>query len=64
MHLMINILVVFVATTNAISFLSDEWTENVRQFFQQTHRTIDEKSNEFLNGLLNFHYCKIIARKK
>ncbi|VDM91881.1 unnamed protein product [Litomosoides sigmodontis] len=51
MHLVASILAVSVATTNAISFLSSEWTENVRQFFQQTHQTIGEKSNEFLNEI-------------
>ncbi|CAG9531473.1 unnamed protein product [Cercopithifilaria johnstoni] len=51
MHFTISILIIFVVNTNAISFLPDEWTENMKQFFQQTQQKIGEKSNQFLDEL-------------
>lgn len=54
MHLMISILVILVTSENVMSFLTAEWTESMRQFFQQTQQKIGEKSNQFLNGSFNF----------
>ncbi|KAL3985146.1 putative integral membrane protein [Acanthocheilonema viteae] len=51
MNLSIGVLIIFVVSTNALSFLTGEWTESMKQFFQQTHQKIGEKSNDLLNEL-------------
>lgn len=69
MHLTISILVILVTYTNAISLLTGEWTENVKQFLQETQQKISQKSNQFLTGWLDylFNYYqkeKLIIIKK
>lgn len=59
-----NLLVTFIVGTNAISFLTNEWTESVKLFFQQTQQKINEKSNQFMNGLLNFFFLKLTQKRK
>ncbi|VDO47640.1 unnamed protein product [Brugia timori] len=52
MCLVINFLITLIVGANAMSFLTDEWTESMKQFFQQTQQKIGEKSNQFLNDML------------
>ncbi|EFO16688.1 hypothetical protein LOAG_11817, partial [Loa loa] len=51
MRLAVIILITLIAGTNAISFLTNEWTESMKQFFQQTQQKIGEKANDFLDEL-------------
>ncbi|VDM13445.1 unnamed protein product, partial [Wuchereria bancrofti] len=51
MCLTINFLITLIVGANAMPFLTDEWTESMKQFFQQTQQKIGEKSNQFLNEI-------------
>ncbi|KAK6107887.1 hypothetical protein QQG55_29990 [Brugia pahangi] len=51
MCLVINFLITLIVGANAMSFLTDEWTESMKQFFEQTQQKIGEKSNQFLNEI-------------
>ncbi|OZC12135.1 hypothetical protein X798_00654 [Onchocerca flexuosa] len=51
MRILISILITLIGGTNALSFLTGEWTESMKQFFHETQQKIDEKSNQFLNEL-------------
>uniref|UniRef100_A0A8R1XXB9 Uncharacterized protein n=1 Tax=Onchocerca volvulus TaxID=6282 RepID=A0A8R1XXB9_ONCVO len=51
MRILISILITLIGGTNALSFLTGEWTESMKQFFRETQQKIDEKSNQFLDEL-------------